>query len=391
LTSLRRSALALATGALVTLALAAPADCFVYWAEDAGGDTKTISRANLSGTGVDRSFITVGATPDGVAVNASHIYWVNNFTGAIGRASLDGSHVRRSFITTGSPGGFGVAVDGTHIYWAQNATGTIWRANLDGTGVDQSFITLPPGSIPIGVAVDGSHVYWTNQSANTIGRANLDGTGVRRRFITGAIGPTGVAVDGAHIYWANNGIFPDSTIGRANLDGTGIDQSFVAADNPLGVAVDRAHIFWACGCGSIGRSNLGGSGVDQNFIFGTNFLTGVAVDDAPALRVPDAGVVEGAAAEQGAIVEVRLSHAHDMRVTVDYATEDGTAKAPGDYASASGTLTFRPGDTEEAIEVPIEDDLQHEPLEALRVRLSNARFAAITDPVGVVTITDNDP
>ena len=32
-------------------------------------------------------------------------------------------------------------------------------------------------------------------------------------------------------------------------------------------------------------------------------------------------------------------------VTVDYATSDGTATAPGDYTAATGTVTFAPGDT----------------------------------------------
>ena len=34
-----------------------------------------------------------------------------------------------------------MAVDATHIYWINNGTDTIGRANLDGTDVDQSFIT----------------------------------------------------------------------------------------------------------------------------------------------------------------------------------------------------------------------------------------------------------
>ena len=34
-------------------------------------------------------------------------------------------------------------------------------------------------------------------------------------------------------------------------------------------------------------------------------------------------------------------------MTVNYATADGTATAGRDYAAASGTLTFAPGDTVE--------------------------------------------
>ena len=56
---------------------------------------------------------------------------------------------------------------------------------------------------PTGVAVDDNFVYWANQSANTIGRATLDGTDVNQGFITGASFPSGVAVDDNYIYWGN--------------------------------------------------------------------------------------------------------------------------------------------------------------------------------------------
>jgi hypothetical protein len=118
--------------------------------------------------------------------------------GTIGRANLDGTGVDPSFITlAGKPyGPYGVAVDGSHVYWTDAGgggsfgQGTIGRANLDGTGVDKRFITGVGYSE--GVAVDDTHVYWAG--GNTIGRANIDGTGVDRDFITGA-GPWEIAVD----------------------------------------------------------------------------------------------------------------------------------------------------------------------------------------------------
>ena len=61
-----------------------------------------------------------------------------------------------NFIPTAHPLPEGVAVDANHVYWANCAgcvTGTtIGRANLDGTGVDQNFITELGSAF--GVAVD---------------------------------------------------------------------------------------------------------------------------------------------------------------------------------------------------------------------------------------------
>src|ERR671932_420873 len=186
-TLVRRAAPPLATLVLATFVLAAPADAFVYWANSG---TNSIGRANLDGTGADQSFITGANAPDGVAVDAAHIYWANRAT--IGRANLDGTGASQNFIPAAlNPSG--VAVLGAPVY-GRTPAAVVGRANLDGTGVNHSFIATASGA-PLGVAVDGAHVYWTNFTTGTIGRANLDGTGVDQSFITGASRPGGVAVD----------------------------------------------------------------------------------------------------------------------------------------------------------------------------------------------------
>jgi hypothetical protein len=184
------------TGASAPLGMAVDG-AHVYWANCGSPSCPgaTIGRANLDGTGVNQSFVT-GQSVTGVAVDAAYIYWSDFQGGTIGRANIDGSGANNNFITGAiKPGG--VAVDGTHIYWVNWNEGggtTIGRANLDGSGVNQSFITGASG--PCGVAVDSAHIYWGNLSINAIGRANLDGSGVNQSFITGANGPCGVAVDG---------------------------------------------------------------------------------------------------------------------------------------------------------------------------------------------------
>jgi hypothetical protein len=181
----------------------------VYWADLL---SNRIGRANLDGSGVNPDFITAPSAPlqpgeglsgpHAVAVDAAHIYWGalrNSAEGnTIGRANLDGSGVNRSFITAAAP--TGVAVDSAHLYWTNYAEGrpsTIGRANLDGSGVNQGFIT---GVQPFGgVAVDAGHVYWSNHAPRrhpAIGRTRLDGTGANPSFIPLPTAvPHAVAVD----------------------------------------------------------------------------------------------------------------------------------------------------------------------------------------------------
>ena len=79
-------------------------------------------------------------------------------------------------------------------------------------------------------------------------------------------------------------------------------------------------------------------------------------------------------------------------VTVHYATSNGTATAGFDYAAASGTLTFGPGEVASSFTVHLTSDPAHESDETFQVTLSNARGgASLGSPAGAtVTIIDDD-
>jgi hypothetical protein len=91
-----------------------------------------------------------------------------------------------------------------------------------------------------------------------------------------------------------------------------------------------------------------------------------------------------------AVFTVKLSGPSSEKITVNYATENGTAVAPGDFASTSGTLTFNPGETAKSITVLVNGDLVPEKDESFVVRLSKADNACIGDGSGTGTIQDDD-
>ena len=122
-------------------------------------------------------------------------------------------------------------------------------------------------------------------------------------------------------------------------------------------------------------------------------VTGTITDNesVPELELSDVTVTEGTAAE----FEVRLGAASGREVTVAYATSDDTAEQPGDYASASGTLTFGAGDRVKTITVTTEDDaLDEADSEEFKVTLSGAVNATLTGGGSTLevtgTITDNE-
>jgi hypothetical protein len=111
----------------------------------------------------------------------------------------------------------------------------------------------------------------------------------------------------------------------------------------------------------------------------------------PTLAIGDATVSpEGNSGTQNATFTVTLSSAAISSATVNYATSDVTANAPGDYTAGSGTLTFSPGDTSKTISVPVVGDTVPEPNETFSVDLSSPAGATIADGHGVGTIVDDD-
>ena len=121
-----------------------------------------------------------------------------------------------------------------------------------------------------------------------------------------------------------------------------------------------------------------------------SLATGVIGDDdeAPALSVADAAGDEDVGALEFAVT---LSAPSGIEVSVSYATADGTATAGGDYAAATGTLMFAPGEVSRTIRVAVLDDALHEAdEETFSLALSELRNATAADDSATGTIRDND-
>jgi len=101
--------------------------------------------------------------------------------------------------------------------------------------------------------------------------------------------------------------------------------------------------------------------------------------------------------ENGTSVTVQVDRVNDAwdDVTVDYATSDGTATAPGDYTATGGTLTFARGVMARTITIPVRDDGLYGPDLAFAVSLSNPApagraFVGLND-TATVTLKECDP
>jgi len=89
-------------------------------------------------------------------------------------------------------------------------------------------------------------------------------------------------------------------------------------------------------------------------------------------------------------ITLTLSSTPTTGVTVNWATQDGSAQQPDDYQSTSGTATFIPPNTTATIDIPVVGDMAIEPNETFSVLLSGALGANIGRSQIQVTITNDD-
>ena len=105
-------------------------------------------------------------------------------------------------------------------------------------------------------------------------------------------------------------------------------------------------------------------------------------DTPPAISVtyPEAREEAGAALA----FQVTLDRASSSEVTVDWRTQDNSARAGQDYVAGTGTVVFAPGQTEQTVNVSVlVDDDDDEPRETMLLRLSDATGATIAMSIGV--------
>jgi chitinase len=85
---------------------------------------------------------------------------------------------------------------------------------------------------------------------------------------------------------------------------------------------------------------------------------GTIQNDEARLSISDASLVEGNSGTSSASFVVSLAAASTQTISVSYATANATAVSGSDYTSASGMLTFLPGETSKSIAVAVSGDVQ---------------------------------
>lgn len=265
-------------------------------------------------------------------------------------------------------------------------------------GAPTKITDLTPAGIPTGVAFNAANnrVYATSSTQGTVTVINGGDNSVKTTILVGN-GSNNNSVRGVAVNETTNLIYAVGLIGSGSLrsafaviDGATdtlsnkvelISTTSTTAPNPSRVAVDALsnriyiqQVILAEGVavydgadnrliGSVAVPAMSNDvavnpapGVRRFYVTGTNggALNRLSVfSDLPdnlQFAVANVTVNEGAGSATISVVRVGTPSG---AVSVNYATSDGSAMAPFDYTSTSGTLSFADGVTAQSITVPI--------------------------------------
>lgn len=118
----------------------------------------------------------------------------------------------------------------------------------------------------------------------------------------------------------------------------------------------------SCGFEGANNPDVGDGGVDGSGPPTIGFLYDSSLED------EESGTIN---------VAVTLSHASSAPITIPFTITGGTATKDTDYTGSNGTLTFAPGDLQQAIQLVITSDGAEEPNETIDLALGSPSGGAI--------------
>jgi len=225
----------------------------------------TVSKID-SVTGLKIADISVGGTPNSVAVDSNGSAWITNASGNyVTRILGDGS--KQNFTTSTAPNG--VAIDKDGFVWVTSIISPSVQKLNPITGAVVSSYSI--GLNLRGITADSlGNVWVTSSSENRVYR--ISPLGIVSNFATGS-SPQGLAIDSNGFVWVAN--YADKTVSKIDPS-SGTKVTVIVGDSPRGVAVGADGNVYVANSSSTAGNTI--SKLDSN--------TNVKITDIPVCTGP---------------------------------------------------------------------------------------------------------
>ncbi len=194
--------------------------------------------------------LATGQFSQGIALDATYVYFTNISPGAVGKVPIAGGAV--STLSTVGSANFDIAVDTASVYWTGQSSSNILKVGLGG-GTATTLATGQAG--PTGIAVDGLSVYWTNNGTSVV-KVGLGG-GTPTTLASGQNGCRGIALAGSTVYFSNAGDSSgNGSLVRVSTSGGTPVTLKSGLMQPESIAIDGSNIYWASYVGTTGTDSV---------------------------------------------------------------------------------------------------------------------------------------
>ena len=212
---------------------------FVYWVSYSAAG---VMRKTPIGGGAITNLVDAPAARDFV-IGTSSIWWSRE-PDDLQSIPIDGvppDDAGAVLLLSGNKQSNGVAADATSVYWVNKEDGYIKRSDHDFANETP----LSNGDIPWDIEVDETSMYWTERgsspnSGKIMKASKVDGTGGVTIAVAQA-SPQGLTIDATHVYWGNAG---NGSILKAPLAGGAATVLASGQGAPANVVVDATHVYW---------------------------------------------------------------------------------------------------------------------------------------------------